>query len=47
MGSIVTGHKESAMSRGTANRIRFYAGIGIAASGVAVLAGNLVGLIAA
>jgi len=35
------------MSHRTANRIRFFAGIGIAASGAAVLAGNLVGLIAA
>ncbi len=34
------------MSRRTVNRIRFYAGIGIATSGAAVLAGHLVGLVA-
>ncbi len=33
------------MSRGTINRIRFIAGIGIAASGAVTLAGHVVGLI--
>lgn len=33
------------MSCGTVNRIRFFAGVGIATSG-AVLAGHLVGLVA-
>jgi hypothetical protein len=34
------------MSRRTVNRIRFFAGVGIATSGAAVLAGHLVGLVA-
>lgn len=34
------------MSRRAVNRIRFFAGVGIATSGAAVLAGQLVGLIA-
>ena len=33
------------MSRRTVNRIRFFAGVGIATSGAAVLAGQVVGLV--
>lgn len=46
MGRVAMIHEEKAMSRRTVNRIRFVAGVGIAASGAAVLAGQLVGLVA-
>lgn len=45
MTGIATKHEENAMSRRTVNRIRFFAGVGIATSGAAVLAGHLVGLV--
>jgi hypothetical protein len=46
MSHVATNHEENVMSRRTVNRIRFFAGVGIATSGVAVLAGHLVGLVA-
>jgi hypothetical protein len=46
MARVATIHEENAMSRSTVNRIRFFAGVGIATSGAAVLAGHLVGLVA-
>jgi hypothetical protein len=46
MGRVTTNHEENAMSRRTVNRIRYFAGVGIAASGAAVLAGHLAGLVA-
>ncbi|MBX7200601.1 MAG: hypothetical protein K1X51_14630 [Rhodospirillaceae bacterium] len=45
MTRVSTVHEENTMSRGTINRIRFIAGIGIAASGAVTLAGHVVGLI--
>ena len=46
MTRVTTNHEENAMSRRTVNRIRFFAGVGIAASGAAVLAGHLMDLAA-
>jgi hypothetical protein len=46
MTRVVTNHEENAMSRRTVKRIRFFAGVGIAGSGAAVLAGQLVGWVA-
>jgi len=46
MSLVATNHEENAMSRRTVNRIRFYAGVGIATSGAAVLAGHLAGWVA-
>lgn len=46
MGRVATIHEEKVMSRRTVNRFRFFAGIGIATSGAAVLAGHLVGWVA-
>ena len=46
MDRVTTMHVGNTMSRRTVNRMRFIAGVGIAASGVAVLAAQLVGSIA-
>jgi hypothetical protein len=46
MDRVATIHEEKAMSRRTVYRIRFFAGVGIATSGAAVLAGHLVGWVA-
>ena len=47
MTRVAPQHEENVMSRGTVDRIRFFAGVGIAASGAAVLTSHLVGLFAA
>ena len=46
MTRVAANHEENAMSRRTVNRIRLIAGVGIATSGAAVLAGHLIGIVA-
>ncbi len=44
MTRVATIHEEKAMGRRTVDRIRFLAGVGIAASGAVLLAGRLLDL---